>query len=366
MFEMNNTNNDLMTHFESLGYKTEQLNGCKTIPQFVTPEEECFSLNNGVGLKYLNSYGIIELKGNDSLDFLHRITTNSLKEINKEEIRKTIFTNEKGRILGVASVFNFESYLLLITGNSNKPKLLSWINKYIIGDDVTVSDASHRFNILELLGPQADSFIMLICGNAANELSENTFKVVNADGILFFLAKIKDLNGNNKYWILADDDNGKKLIDYMIANKGPFNFNLIGDVTFDIHRIERGIPADPNEINDSFNPHEAKLIDLVDFKKGCYIGQEVIARLDTYDKVQKYLMGVIFPESIESDERFTLLDKEEQEVGVITSIGYSLRMKKHIGLAYIKRQFADCGTKLLAKNDNRKLEVTVNELPFTK
>ena len=366
MFEMNTTNTDLMSYFESLGYKTESLNGSKTIAQFAQLEDECFSLNNGVGLKYHNSFGIIELKGNDSLDFLHRITTNSLKEIKKEEIRKTIFTNEKGRILGVAAVFNFESYLLLITGNSSKQKIISWINKYIIGDDVKVSDASHRFNILELLGPQADSFIMLICGDAANEINQNTFKVVNADGILFFLAKLKDLNGNNKYWILADDDNGRKLIDYMISHKGPFNFNLIGDVTFDIHRIEKGIPADPNELNDAFNPHEAKLIDLVDFKKGCYIGQEVIARLDSYDKVQKYLMGVVFPELIETNEHFTLLDNEQQEVGIITSVGYSLRMKKHIGLAYIKKDFAESGTKLLAKNDNRKLEVTVNELPFTK
>lgn len=366
MFEMNNANTDLMSYFESLGYKTEHLNGSKTIPQFTSPEDECSSLNDGVGLKYLNSFGIIELKGNDSLDFLHRITTNSLNDIKKEEVRKTIFTNEKGRMLGVASVFNFESYLLLITANSSKQKLLSWINKYIIGDDVKVSDASHRFNIIELLGPQSNSFITLVCGDAANELNDNTFKVVNADGILFFLSKLKDLNGNIKYWILADDDNGKKLIDYMIANKGPFNFNFIGDVTFDIHRIESGIPADPNELNDLFNPHEAKLIELVDFKKGCYIGQEVIARLDSYDKVQKHLMGVVFPESIETNERFTLLDDEQQEAGIVTSIGYSLRMKKYIALAYIKKQYAECGTKLTAKNENKNLEVIVKDLPFIK
>ncbi len=64
----------------------------------------------------------------------------------------------------------------------------------------------------------------------------------------------------------------------------------------DAYKIENGIPSDPNELNDLYNPHEAKLIDLVDFKKGCYIGQEVIARLDTYDKVQKHLVGLCFPE----------------------------------------------------------------------
>jgi folate-binding Fe-S cluster repair protein YgfZ len=108
------------------------------------------------------------------------------------------------------------------------------------------------------------------------------------------------------------------------------------------------------------------IIDLVDFKKGCYIGQEVIARLDTYDKVQKHLVGLCFSESIETDDKFSLLDDQKNEIGLVTSIAYSPKNKKNIGLGYIKRSLAIHGTKVIAKNGVKSMEVTVHELPFNK
>ena len=279
------------------------------------------------------------------MDFLHRISTNSMKNLNKEEVKKTIFTSEKGRIIGVSTILNFESYLLLLTSAHSKQKVMSWINKYIIGDDVELSDASHRFNLFEVIGPQSESFLSLFVGDTISSVMDNSFKVVSADGVLFFLAKLKDENGISKYWILAEQENGKKLINNMIENKGPFDFNLIGDNAYNAYKIEFGIPSDPNELNDNFNPHEAKIIDLVDFNKGCYIGQEVIARLDTYDKVQKHLVGLCFSDTIDTNDKFSLLDDQQNEVGVITSIAYSPKIKKNIALGYIKKITCRTGNK---------------------
>lgn len=366
MFESVNINSDMISFFLSLGAKTELKNEETYIKGFNSIEDEVYSLNNGVSLKYMNNLSIIELKGSDSLDFLHRISTNSMKGLNKEEVKKTIFTSEKGRIIGVSTVMNFESYILLVTGINSKLKVMSWINKYIIGDDVKLSDASHRFNLFQIIGPQSESFLSLFIGDSINTIADNSFKVVSADGILFFLAKIKDANGLKKYWILAEQENGKKLVKHMIENKGPFDFNLIGEEAYTVFKIENGIPSDPNELNDLYNPHEAKIISLVDFKKGCYIGQEVIARLDTYDKVQKQLVGFCFPDAIETDEKFSLLDDQKNEVGVITSIAYSPRIRKNIALGYIKRALALQGTKVTAQNETKTMEVQVHELPFKK
>lgn len=366
MFESVNINSDMISFFLSLGAKTELKNEETYIKGFNSIEDEVYSLNNGVSLKYMNNLSIIELKGSDSLDFLHRISTNSMKGLNKEEVKKTIFTSEKGRIIGVSTVMNFESYILLVTGINSKLKVMSWINKYIIGDDVKLSDASHRFNLFQIIGPQSESFLSLFIGDSITTIADNSFKVVSADGILFFLAKIKDVNGLKKYWILAEQENGKKLVKHMIENKGPFDFNLIGEEAYTVFKIENGIPSDPNELNDLYNPHEAKIISLVDFKKGCYIGQEVIARLDTYDKVQKQLVGFCFPDAIETDEKFSLLDDQKNEVGVITSIAYSPRIRKNIALGYIKRALALQGTKVTAQNETKTMEVQVHELPFKK
>jgi len=356
----------MLSFFLSLGAKTELINDVTHIKNYSSLDTEIYSLNNGVALKFLNTSSIIELKGTDSLDFLHRISTNSMKNLNKEEVKKTIFTSEKGRIIGVSTVMNFESYILLITGIYSKQKTMSWLNKYIIGDDVKLSDASHRFNMLEIVGPQSESFLSLFVGDSVNSVSDNSFKVVSADGILFFLAKLIDENGLRKYWILAEQENAKKLITNMVENKGPFDFNLVGEDAYNVYKIENGIPSDPNELNDIYNPHEAKIINLVDFKKGCYIGQEVIARLDTYDKVQKHLVGLCFPEVVENNEKFTLLDDDKNEVGVVTSMAYSPKIKKNIALGYIKRSLAVQGMKVTAKNDTKSMEVMVHELPFKK
>jgi folate-binding protein YgfZ len=356
----------MLSFFISLGAKTELINDVTHIKSYSSLDEEVYSLSSGVGIKFMNTSAIIELKGTDSLDFLHRISTNSMKNLNKEEVKKTIFTSEKGRIIGVSTVMNFESYILLITGIYSKQKTMSWINKYIIGDDVKLSDASHRFNLFEIVGPQSESFLSLFIGDAANSVSNNSFKVVSADGVLFFLARLKDENGLQKFWILAEQENAKKLITNMVENKGPFDFNLVGEDAYNVYKIENGIPSDPNELNDLYNPHEAKIINLVDFKKGCYIGQEVISRLDTYDKVQKQLVGLCFPDSIESNEKLTLLDEEKNEVGVVTSIAYSPKIKKNIALGYLKKTLAVQGTKVFAKNGTKSMEAMVNEFPFKK
>ncbi|MCX8105164.1 MAG: hypothetical protein N3D80_04730 [Ignavibacterium album] len=366
MFENTMTQNELLTYFESKGYNVDRNNGAAVIKSFTKPEDEIFSLYNGVGLRHLHNASVIELRGQDSADFLHRITTNGLKEFTKEQIRKTIFTTEKGRIIDVVSVLNFESHLILIGDLTNKLKVMSWINRYIISDDVKQSDANHRFNILEFSGPQADSFMTWVCGSAISEIPVDSFKVMNVEGILFFLVKMKDERGFKKYWALTDTSHTIRLLNYVLDNTGPFDFNLIGDEAYNSFRIEQGIPAAPNEICDLFNPHELNLSHLIDTKKGCYIGQEVLARLETYDKVQKKLTGLTFDSPIEITEDTQLVDSENEEAGIVTSYIQSVKLKRPIGLAVIRKNYLNERPSLFVKYGNSKVEARITDLPFKK
>jgi tRNA-modifying protein YgfZ len=356
---------DLIEYLSLKGYDAIAVDGYKIINKYNSIEKELECLYTGVGLRNISHFGIIELKGKDVLDFLHRISTNSLKDIPKAHIKDTLFTSDKGRIISLGKLINFEDYQLLICGRENKPKLMSWIRKYIITDDVQVNDANSKYNLLELLGPQADSFIRLICGNVLNDIEQNTLKIIQSENILFFLIKLLDERGQGKFWLLADLENSKRLIDSMVEYNGPFDFSLIGEDAYNSYRIEQGIPVAPNELNDQYNPHEANLMSLVDTTKGCYIGQEVIERLDTYNKVQKYLYGVEFDEQLLGEDQFTLLSEDGAEVGTVTSSVNSLKLNIPIGLAFIRKAFADEGTKLFAKSSNgRTISVTVCDLPF--
>jgi folate-binding protein YgfZ len=216
------------------------------------------------------------------------------------------------------------------------------------------------------MGPQADSFITLICGNYVNTIQANTFKVINGEGMMFFTAKFLDEKENPLYWVLADNYNGQKLISYLHTNQGIFDFNFIGEEAWNSYRIEQGIPAAPNEINDQYNPHEVNLLDLVSFTKGCYIGQEVIARLDTYDKVQKKLTGIVFPEPMENNGPLLLYNDAYLEVGAVTSTAYSYKLKKHIGLGVVRKAFLGDDVHLIAKNVSKSMAITLQSLPFKK
>lgn len=261
MLEVKDNKDALVEYFESKGYTSVSQNGHKFVKYYSDVEKELEALYNNVGLRNISHLGLIELKGKDVLDFLHRISTNAVKNLKREEVKKTIFTTEKGRIIGLSVLLNFEDYQLLVCGKENKPKVMSWIKKYVIMDDVEVNDANSKYSLLELCGPQADSFITLITGNIVNEIEPNTFRIVQTENILFFLVKLLDELGRIKYWMLGDYENSKKLVDYMIEYKGPYNFTLIGEDAYNCYRIEQGIPVAPNELNDNYNPFEAGLQD---------------------------------------------------------------------------------------------------------
>jgi folate-binding protein YgfZ len=362
---MNSQSTPLIEYLENLGYKVETNDRASIIKNYNNTEDAIRSLYEGVGLRNISHSGIIELKGKDVLDFIHRIATNDVINLAKEEVIDTIFTTEKGRIIDRTTLLNFDSHQLLVCCAEHTEKIASWINKYIITDDVNTTVTEKKYTIFELLGPQADSFVTLICGNVVNSIQPNTFKVMHAEGILFFLVKIKDDADKIKFWTISDEDNARRLTKYIIENKGLFDFNFVGEDVYNSYRIEQGIPMAPFEINDEVNPHEARLMHLVSSTKGCYIGQEVVARLETYDKVQKYLVGIEFMEQPSPDAHFVLLDEEEKEAGMVTSYVNSLRLKKFIGLAYVRKNLLGNGTKLTAKDQfHRTINVEVKSLPF--
>ena len=364
---MNSQSTPLTEYLENLGYKVETNSQDSIIKNYNNTEDAVRSLYEGVGLRNISHSGIIELRGNDVLEFIHRIATNDVKNLAKEEVVDTIFTTEKGRIIDRTTLLNFDSHQLLVCSAENKEKVASWINKYVITDDVKASITEGKYIIFELLGPQADSFVTLICGNVVNNIQPNNFRIVHTEGILFFIVKIKDDNGNIKFWTISDEENAHRLTKYILDNKGLFDFNFVGEDAYNSYRIEQGIPIAPFEINDEINPHEARLMHLVSSTKGCYIGQEVIARLETYDKVQKYLTGIEFLEQPLPESHFVLLDKDDKEAGEITSYVNSLKLRKFIGLGYVRKNFMEEGTELIAKDQfHRTIKVEIKSLPFKK
>lgn len=332
---------------------------------YTEANQEYDALLNGVALRDISNSGLIELHGKDSLEYLHRISTNSLMDLPVSNSAATIFTNEKGRIIDRTRLVNLGEYLLIFGNPVYASKLQSWINRFIIMEDIKLRNAFGNYAAFELLGPQAESFLTLIFGSSADGLEFNAVRRIEAEGIKINILKVIEFN-LKKFIIWGSVEEGVNLFKHINGQSSVFDFRMAGEEAYEVFRVVKGIPAAPNEINDIYNPYEANLIEDVSFKKGCYIGQEVIARLDTYDKVRKQMTGLIFDEKAEVINGCRLFN-EGNEVGNVTTIARSFHLEKEIALCIISKSLSQPGTKLTARDENGKdYSVTVCSLPLRK
>jgi len=275
----------------------------------------------------------------------------------------TLFTNEKGRIIDRTHVLVNEDGCFLVGNGCEKNKLFSWITRYIITEDIVPKCASNEYSLIEVLGEQSTGFLSLLIGDIFLELKDNNYITFEIEGVKNYLF-MDSYNGSAFSFLILSSLDSEKVIDYLNENKSFYETAIIPDLLYKSYRIENGIPKQPFEINDSINPHENGLISEVSFNKGCYIGQEVIARLDTYDKVQRVMKGFVFEKEFVSELPANIFDSEDNEVGLVTSFTYSEMFKKQIGLGIVKKKFLTEGNKYFINNGNGKVELSITGLPF--
>ena len=260
----------------------------------------------------ISNRSAIFLKGKDGLDLLQRLSTNEIANLKIGNTAQTILTNEKGKIIDVISVVKLQEDQLLLVGNTTGGEpLLAWLEKYIIMEDATVENITNRHAHFLQYGSEAGF------DDVPNSSSDiHTFVEQWGKQVLHHV--VCPLSSKEK----------------LIADLQQSGFRVVNDEHFTSFRVEHGIPAHPNELSGTYNPMEAGLIDLISFTKGCYIGQEVIARLDTYKKVQKQLVKFFLgarPVSLPIP-----IFCGNEEVGTITSVGLDHSNGMTLALGYLK------------------------------
>lgn len=307
------------------------------------------------------AYGRVDALGADALDLLHRMSTNDLLPlIGKPGVgSQTVLTNEKGRIIDHLIVLSRGDSALLVTSGGHEEQVIAWLDKFVIMEDARFVKKTDEIAHFLVFGPQALSVLQAITGQ--NLISLENFHSIELElaGTPVTLQKTQRIieSGFAIFTSVENRDNVKSfLIDQIEAAGGA---EIDGEV-FEVLRIEAGLPIAPNELNEKHNPLETTLVQAISWTKGCYIGQEVIARLDTYDKVQRHLMGVVLSngEVLSADTHVSVADGTE--VGSVSSAAYSPSLGKSIGLAFIKTAYANPNASVSIGN----AEATLVKLPF--
>lgn len=274
-------------------------------------------------------FGRIEVRGADRLDLLHRLSTNNLLSAKPGNIIPTVFTTDKGRIVDFVRVIVGDSSLLLLVSPGNEERFVQWIAKYTIMEDIQLDVISAVTEMISLVGPSADRFIAKGIGV---ELEPNK-SITQTLGRGEVTINVRDEFETRFVDLLTPKQNVAHLHDLLRWEK---TMKMSPEV-YEMFRISRGIPHFGSELNDAHNPYDVGLRFAISYTKGCYIGQEVIARLDTYGKVQKELLGVTMGEDARGVHAGATIVYKGTDVGTITSLSTRALRRRRVGLAVVKR-----------------------------
>tara|TARA_B100000470_G_scaffold193323_1_gene161286 strand:+ start:55 stop:1026 length:972 start_codon:yes stop_codon:yes gene_type:complete len=296
-------------------------------------------LNLNVRIYTPSKYKFIAVKGKDSIDLLDRLTTNDLKSLKSMEHAYSLLVSPKGKMIEMLSILNLEGQIILGCSEDSLNKVLEWIDFYTFGEEVEITlDQKDYQSKIMIMGENSISFINTIFGiDMSLTEGKSMFIALNKQlyGRIKLLIVNKNYFGFGHYEIYASRED----VDYVLKlfKQNRHNFKLVdylNDDQFNNYRIVNNLAGYPTEINENYNPLEAGLKKYINFNKGCYVGQEVIARLDTYSKVQNRLVLIKSDTKVDSE-----LINEDKHIGNITSYTSSDFYNGDYKLAYIRKSF---------------------------
>ena len=323
------------------GAQWETVNGKPVAVAYGNVSAEYEALVNGVGIADLSHTTRVMHTGGDALDLLNRLTTNALGGLAVGQVATTVLTSEIGRVIDVFQVVRVEADRLLLISESVVPDpLVENIDKYTILEEAVLEDVSPRTARIGLQGPQASEVAGRITGADIPAVEAGGFQPIPAlgDGAMI-------LKGNpfirDGYDVLLPIEKAPKVWEAAVkAGATP-----VGHLALEHARIKAVMPGAGAELNDRVNPLEAGLEEFVSFTKGCYVGQEVIARLDTHDKVQRRLVRLDVPEGVGPGET---LKSGSRTAGWVTSVSALPDRGRLAALGYVRKAFIEPGTVLAA------------------
>jgi folate-binding protein YgfZ len=296
----------------------------------------------------VSSRSIVALRGEDAHDLLQRLSTNDLSKLGVGGVIKTILTNEKGRIIDVLSVLRLGTAELLLLGQTIAGHdLLRWLQKYIIMEDAVAENVTGIFRHL-LVHDGISNNGALVSAGIGTVRFNNRFLGTIRESYLSFLERSGEATLHHTLFPRTSLPTAEE----ELTRSG---FSQYNTQEYEDFRIAHGVPAYPNELSTEHNPLEVGLVDDISFTKGCYIGQEVIARLDTYKKVQTKFAQ--FELGAQPQQLPVSVHSEEDEAGWITSVASSNREGKIPALGFLRSASVAGNTSLFFFKDTAKIPV---------
>ncbi len=355
------------------------------VVSFGNDEAAIASAASAVVVCEVSHWGRIQVADSDRLRFLHNQTTNDFQSLKPGQGCDTVFVTSTARTIDLTTAYVTENTVLLLVSPSRRQQLIELMDKYLFPmDRVQLKDVTNDTAAFTLIGPGSDALLdklgaSAIVGQAyanhqvlpipPNPPCEGGDKRENpSEGGKLPLVPPLDKGGlgGDQIQVRVAVGNGLALPGYTLIVSADSAAALwgklteagavpMGDRIWERLRIEQGRPVPDRELTDDYNPLEAGLWQTISFSKGCYIGQETIARLNTYKGVKQQLWGVRLNAPAAPGTPVMI---GEEKIGKLTS--YTETEQGPFGLAYIRTKAGGEGLKVQVGET----EGEIVDLPF--
>jgi folate-binding protein YgfZ len=343
-----------------------RVNDAELVAHYGDPQTEHAALRQTVAVLDLSSRGRLCVLGRDRERFLNGQVTNDVKALAPGAGCYTAVVNAKGRMEGDACVYRLAEEFLLDCEPGWATALAQRLERYVIADDVQIADAAPHFGLLSVQGPRAAEVARALAPSLEPPAQPLSLKVVAhaAWGELYVVNQPRvGVPGWEVYVPRAALEAAAETLRSAAAHLGG---RLAGWEALETARIEAGIPRWGADLDESTLPPEAGLeARAISYTKGCYIGQEVLARIRTYGHVNRALCGLWLGEWQGAlPARGDRLFRDGREVGHVTSATRSPGLNAAIALGYVRRECTAPGTELTLRSSEGEGPVRIVSLPF--
>jgi len=313
-----------------------ELNGWQIPDNYGDVSSEVHAAINSSALLDRSYLGKVLLRGNDTLEFLDKVSTNDMTKLLASTVCDTLFSTPRGNLVDYCRVLNLDDETLMISSFMGNQHILDWVNRFIYMTDIEPQDAGDSFIWLTLMGPSCAELVYSVC-------NEQVCREDDAIWLHYSGQEFPALRNDNfmvpAYNVCLPAEGSEEIVSWLAEKVLGAGGSLMGDAAFQILRVESGMPDWGTEITEEYNAHEARLLNAVSFTKEEFTGQEALAAIDTFDKIQRYLMIIDVHGVVSRKPPFNVY-YDGEPIGKMTSYAFDPLNGRHVGLGYIKRLYA--------------------------
>ncbi|WP_447974120.1 CAF17-like 4Fe-4S cluster assembly/insertion protein YgfZ [Nitrospira sp. Kam-Ns4a] len=350
---------------EKLGARFGEAAGWEMPVHYGDPAAEHRAVREAVGVADLSHRGKLRVTGDDRVKWLQSVISNDILPLAPGHGLYSSFLNHKGKMLSYFRVYALPDCLLLEDVGEIGDATFQALRKFLLyGTKAKMESLTERYGHLLVSGPKAADLVKVATGLEVGGLKPLELLTYDAAGQQAVLVRTEE-TGELDFMLLVPGGSCLAETWNRLWEAGrPMGLMPFGSQAREVLRLEAGLPLAGADLTEEIVPPEANLEGKAfSLTKGCYPGQEVVARMDTYGSVRRRLVGLVLQEPAVPPKGAKLFNGE-REVGWVSSAAFSYSLNRPLAFGFPLRDFTKPGTELTVEFDGRRHPATVHALPF--